>query len=282
MPVQKKVTEQQLASLFKDACMAELTALKPGNVHIFADGHGMVVQDFIKSAEVTAAVIAQPGLNVGQRILNAVNATWDAVACNTNLGIVLLSAPIIQAALQNDNAPLQTKLHSVLNSLTVEDAALSFQAIQRASPAGLGASDKHDVHAVPEVTLLAAMQEAAHRDTIARQYDNGYADILGFGLDRYRQALIKWDKQAWAVTALYLGFLANYDDSHVLRKFGAGTSSALRDEARLHEHALMQLGNPKLYQRQLMDWDASLKTRRLNPGTSADLTVATLLTHSLS
>ena len=262
--------------------MAELTALKPGNVHIFADGHGMVVQDFIKSAEVTAAVIAQPGLNVGQRILNAVNATWDAVGCNTNLGIVLLSAPIIQAALQHDNAAFQIKLHSVLNSLTVEDAILSFQAIQRASPAGLGASDKHDVHAVPEVTLLAAMQAAAHRDMIARQYGNGYADILGFGLDRYRQALVKWDKPAWAVTALYLGFLASYEDSHVLRKFGAGTSAALRDEARLHEHALMPLDNPKVYQRQLMDWDAALKTRGLNPGTSADLTVATLLTHSLS
>ena len=276
------MTEQQLASLFKDACMAELTALKPGNVHIFADGHGMVVQDFIRSAEVTAAVIAQHELNVGQRILNAVNATWDAVACNTNLGIVLLCAPLIQAALSDGSEPFQAKLNTILKRLTVEDAVFAYQAIQRASPAGLGASDKHDVHVVPEVTLLAAMQTAAHRDMIAQQYDNGYADILGFGLDRYRQALAKWDKPAWAVTALYLGFLANYDDSHVLRKFGADTSAELRNEAKLHEHALMQLENPKLYQRALMEWDAVLKTRGFNPGTSADLTVATILTHSLS
>ena len=39
---------------YTNACMAELTALKPGNVHLFADGHGMLVQDFIKSAEVSA------------------------------------------------------------------------------------------------------------------------------------------------------------------------------------------------------------------------------------
>ena len=41
---------QRLADAFKAACMAELEALKPGNVHIFADGHGMTVQDFMASA----------------------------------------------------------------------------------------------------------------------------------------------------------------------------------------------------------------------------------------
>jgi len=261
--------------------MAELTALKPGNVHIFADGHGMVVQDFIKSAEVTAAVIAQPGLNVGQRVLDAVNATWDAVACNTNLGIILLSVPIIQAALQNDNAPFQTKLHSVLNSLTVEDAVLTYQGIQRASPAGLGTSDAHDVNIAPQVTLLAAMQAAAKRDMIARQYANGYADILEFGVQRYMQAQAKWEKPAWAVTSLYLGFLANYEDSHVMRKYGTETASALRDEAVRHDHAFMHFDNPKQYQRTLLDWDADLKGRGLNPGTSADLTVTTLLALSI-
>jgi triphosphoribosyl-dephospho-CoA synthase len=39
--------------------------------------------------------------------------------------------------------------------------------------------------------------------------------------------------------------------------------------------------NPKLVQKQLLDWDASLKARSINPGTSADLTVATLLLSEL-
>ena len=273
---------QQLAALFKEACLAELTALKPGNVHIFADGHGMLVQDFIKSAEVTSAVIAQPGIGVGQRILDAVNVTWEAVACNTNLGIVLLSAPLIQAALFGSNTSLQARLNTVLNQLTVQDAVLSFQAIQRASPAGLGTTDKHDVNISPDVTLLAAMQAGAHRDMIAQQYANGYADILGFGIERYRQALAKWDKPAWAVTSLYLGLLATYEDSHVLRKYGAEAASNLCSQAKQYDQALLEQDNPKLYQRQLMDWDAELKTNGLNPGTSADLTVATLLAYSLS
>jgi triphosphoribosyl-dephospho-CoA synthase len=101
---------------YRDACMAELTAIKPGNVHMFADGHGMVVQDFIQSANVSAPVISKSGLTVGQRILNATQATWSEVGCNTNLGIVLLTAPMIQAAYADEGFNQKT-LQAVLNAL---------------------------------------------------------------------------------------------------------------------------------------------------------------------
>lgn len=268
--------------MFKDACMAELSALKPGNVHIFADGHGMTVQDFIKSAEATANVISQPGMSVGQRILTATEATWDSVACNTNLGIVLLAAPLIQAAMVDGAASLQLKLQHVLRTLTIEDAALAYLAIQRASPAGLGNADQHDVHDTPQITLLAAMQAAQTRDLVARQYANDYADIFGFSVQCYQQALAKWQRPAWAVTALYLGLLAKYKDSHIQRKYGLQTASAIRQEAMQHERALLQCDNPKQYQRKLMLWDADLKQRKINPGTSADLTVTTLFALSIA
>ena len=69
----------EVAQAYKDACLAELSALKPGNVHIFADGHGMVVKDFILSAEASAPVMAQLDIGVGQRIKSAMRATWQAV-----------------------------------------------------------------------------------------------------------------------------------------------------------------------------------------------------------
>ena len=90
---------EQLSNAFKAACMAELEALKPGNVHIFADGHGMTVQDFIASADAVSKVIALPYLSLGERILHSVQATQNAVNMNTNLGMILLCAPIIQAKL---------------------------------------------------------------------------------------------------------------------------------------------------------------------------------------
>lgn len=268
---------QTLAAAFKTACLAELETLKPGNVHIFADGHGMVVDDFVRSAEAASAVIAQPGLSVGQRILSAVDATWDAVGCNTNLGIVLLCAPLIQAAEQSGEAGLRANLEEVLKGLSVDDAALAYRAIVRATPAGLGQSERHDVHQPPQVTLLHAMQEAQDRDRIARQYAHGYADVFEFGIPRYRQTLARWEWSAWAATAVYLGFLARFPDSHIARKYGDALAADVQRQAQTHEQAFLTQENPRNYLRELLDFDTDLKARGLNPGTSADLTVVTLL-----
>ena len=271
----------QLAAAFQAACMAELEALKPGNVHIFADGHGMHVQDFVRSAEAAAVFIAKPGLSVGQRIQFAVYASCKEVGCNTNLGIVLLCAPLIHARLQGHHPDLRENVTQVLQGLTVTDATMAYAAILRAAPGGLGASAEHDVHAAPTVTLLEAMRAAEVRDRVAWQYANGFADIFDFGLTHYALGLQRWQRPAWAVTLLYLGFMARYVDSHIVRKYGEETALRVRDEAALHEHALLALENPKTYQRRLLQFDADLKLRGLNPGTSADLTVATLLADAL-
>jgi triphosphoribosyl-dephospho-CoA synthase len=265
---------REIAAAFEHACLAELQALKPGNVHVFADGHGMVVEDFVKSAHSAAAVIARPGLTVGQRILDAAEASWDAVGCNTNLGILLLAAPLIQAAL------LQVPVQRILDALTVEDAELAFRAILKTSPAGLGDSPKHDVHDKPDVTLLQAMGEAAWRDSIAYQYASGYADILGFGLQRYREAMARWDNVAWAATAVYLGWMARQSDTHVVRKYGDEAAADLRTQALAHDRLFLACDNPKNYMGELLRWDARLKQACINPGTSADLTVITLFLSS--
>jgi triphosphoribosyl-dephospho-CoA synthase len=272
------VTQQvrQLTQAYQSACMAELEALKPGNVHIFADGHGMVVEQFISSAEASAHYMADANLSLGQRIFKAVEATHQAVGCNTNLGIVLLCAPILQAALQQSTRTFQEKLSDVLANTSIEDAQFTFEAIQLAKPAGLGHSDQHDIHQKADCTLLEAMQAAALKDNVALQYSNEYYQIATEGLLHYQQALQKWERPAWATTALYLYWLAHYADSHVVRKYGLLVADALQKEARAHYVAFLQHDNPKLYLPDLRAFDRSLKDQGLNPGTSADLTVATL------
>jgi triphosphoribosyl-dephospho-CoA synthase len=272
---------QRLAAAFNSACLAELETLKPGNVHIFADGHGMVVDDFVRSAAAAAAVIAKPESSVGQRILDSIDASWNAVGCNTNLGIVLLCAPLIHAALHGDKPTLRERLEDVLRGLTVSDAELAYRAIQRAFPAGLGKSARHDVHQAPGVTLLDAMREAEQRDRIAWQYAHGFADVFGLGVSRYHEAVSRWGWSAWAATAVHLGFMGDFCDSHIARKHGDEIAQQVRIEAKVHEQALLALENPKNYQRELLRYDADLKARGLNPGTSADLTVATLLAVAL-
>lgn len=275
------MNKQQIAAAFRAACMGELTSLKPGNVHIFADGHGMVVQQFIQSADAVAAVIAEPGVGVGERILRAVEATWKVVDCNTNLGIVLLSAPIVQAALMQDDRSLQEKVRQVLAQLDVHDAALAFKAIVRAAPGGLGEAEAHDVYDTPDITLLQAMQSAEERDHIAWQYSHGFENVFGLGCDAYHQAMARWNNPAWATIVLYLTFLSRFPDSHVRRKYGLDMAQVVSSQAATHLEALLTHENPKLYQRTLLDFDMELKGRGLNPGTSADLTVATLLAQAL-
>ncbi len=257
-----------IKELFKQACLEELQAIKPGNVHVFADGHDMTVEDFILSAKVAAEEIAEPDLSLGERVLASVQATQKAVNCNTNLGIILLCAPLIQAH--------HKLLEIVLKNTTLNDSVLCYRAIALANPAGLGESTLHDVHQAPTVTFLEAMGAAAERDLIARQYSNNFAEIFNVGMPNYERAMVRWGNPSWAVTNVYLQFLANYLDSHIVRKYDETVAKRVQNEAKRYLTAFIKTENPKNYLGELLRWDADLKARKINPGTCADLTVATL------
>jgi triphosphoribosyl-dephospho-CoA synthase len=274
---------RKLSSAYRSACMGELEALKPGNVHIFADGHGMTIDDFIKSAEVSAIAIAEAHASVGERIYNAVKVTHATVGMNTNLGVILLCAPLIHAAFhRNKQETVLQSLSRVLHDLTIDDAKLAAQAIVLANPAGLGRLDEYDVENTPQVSLLTLMQFAQNDDRIAWQYANAYADLFDFGLPLYDKAFSIYQNQAWATTALYLAYLTYQPDTHIIRKHNQALAAEVMAEAQQFEAMYWATDNPKLVQQQLLSWDESLKKRRLNPGTSADLTVATLLLKLIS
>lgn len=271
------MSQSIIAQLYQQSCLHELEALKPGNVHIFADGHGMQVQHFIQSAEVSALPMCQPEITVGQRIYHAVKMTMDTVGCNTNLGIILLCAPIIQSYLDNSQIFTKEHLRQTLSDLTCEDAVFVYQAIQLANPAGLGRLEKHDVNETPTITLLEAMQAAQTYDSIALQYANGFEQIFNYGLAEYKEITMRWERIAWVNTAIYLNFLAHITDSHILRKFGREAALAVQQQAKLHYQAFINQDNPKLYMPNLLKFDTELKAKGVNPGTSADLTVASIL-----
>jgi triphosphoribosyl-dephospho-CoA synthase len=278
----KQCNTERLAQAYKAACMAELQALKPGNVHIFADGHGMTIDDFIKSADVTAEIMTNPNLSLGERIFYAVEATQHAVAQNTNLGVLLLCAPLIEAALKLKlDQTFEQSLYETLNATTVSDANWVAKAIVLANPAGLGAVKQGDVHDQVSLTLQEMMRLAQFKDRIAWNYANTYNDVIWFGVNRYKDAMLKWDNSAWAATALYLGLLSGQADTHILRKFGETTAREVMHEASNLELLYWQTDNPKLVQKPLLSWDMSLKQRGINPGTSADLVVATILAEYL-
>jgi triphosphoribosyl-dephospho-CoA synthase len=265
---------------FRLACAEELAAPKPGNVGLHAAGHRMTVGDFQRSADVAASRLCAPGVPLGQRILTAVQATRAAVGQNTNLGIILLGAPLAMAA-ETAGASLQPALVQVLEQADLADAEAVFRAITEASPGGLGDAPKYDVRGPARVQLAVAMAEAAGRDRIAWQWTHAFADIFGLGLASYAAAAARWTDPPWAALAVYLRFLASFPDSHILRKFGPDQAEQIRAEAIPMEQRLLAETHPERLVPELLAWDAALKDREINPGTSADLTVATIFAHNL-
>jgi len=231
----------------------------------------MTIDDFERSAQVSARPLAAPGRPVGERVRKAIVATHEAVGCNTNLGIVLLAAPLMAAAETMQRGQLRDALAATLAGLTVADAADAYEAIRIAAPAGLGRAAEQDIAAPPSVDLRQAMALAAERDRIARQYADGYRDVYEIGVTRLREARRAKLSDERAATLAYMNFLAAFPDSHLLRKHGATVAEQVRREAAGFV-ARDEYGDSAL-----LAFDGRLKQKGLNPGTSADLTVASLL-----
>ena len=260
---------------FLRACRLDVETRKPGNVSVASAGHGMTSAQFIASAGAAAAGLFTPHARVGARILDAVRRTFDAAGCNTNLGIVLLAAPLCAALERFDaNEPVDAArwhraTERVLAELDIDDARLAYRAIALANPGGLGDAPEQPVHAPPTVTLRAAMTLAADRDSIARQYENGFADVF------CAAGPVTASTEHRAMLDAFLAFLSGWPDSHIVRKQGAAVAQSVTRDAARHRANWRLAGSP-VESPALDDWDAELKARGINPGTSADLAVATL------
>lgn len=268
-----------LEEAYRAACLLELKALKPGNAHIHAAGHRMTVADLETSARVSAVPLCRPGAPVGRRIFGAVSATRAAVGCNTNLGIVLLAAPLLAAAETSSTSSMgfRDALHAVLDRLTVEDATAAYAAIRLATPAGLGSVPEHDVAAPATIDLRRAMALAADRDRVAKQYAHDYDDVFALGVTRLTAARQAGQPAAWGATCAFMTFLAAFPDSHIARKHGLAVAETVRAEAATLQPALAHGPGDHGVTAALLSFDRRLKGDALNPGTSADLTVASLL-----
>ena len=275
------VPPRRIEAVFLKACRAEIAAIKPGNVHIYAAGHGMEAATFERAALACAPVIADPSLSVGARILKATRLSFSAAGCNANLGIVLLAAPLAKAAeIASVASPegLRGALRDVLASLSPSDAADAFAAIAHASPGGLGARAEHDVREAPTIGLVEAMALAARSDRIARQYVTDFEDVFTLGLPAADvEPGGPYDHpDLGPAFQIHLAFASRFADSHIGRKFGIDVAEAVRRRFADFVERITHLGDAERVRSAALAFDRDLKAERLNPGTSADLTVATL------
>jgi triphosphoribosyl-dephospho-CoA synthase len=259
------------------ACVLEVSAAKPGNItpaHDFSDAS---YADMVRSALALGPVFAETrvlGRTVGELISDGVQATAEVAGANTNLGIVLLVAPLARAAVtRQSDEPLRSAIERILAGLDVADAAAAFAAIASAQPGGLGQVPEHDVRAPARVSLREAMAAAADRDSIASEYATGYAIVFECALPLLNDALTRERSTLDAIVSLQIGLLSETPDTLIARKAGLDAARAVSEAAREVRDGT----------RTLSDFDASLRAsaNRLNPGTTADLVAATLLAAQL-
>jgi triphosphoribosyl-dephospho-CoA synthase len=259
------------------ACLLEVSAPKPGNVSPGAHFRDARYEDWLASAAAIGPALALAGTRpLGKTVLDAVSRSARWTTSNTNLGIVLLLAPLARAATTLGQATLRERARGAVEASTVEDAIDVYAAIRRANPGGLGRAGAQDVAERPTVTLLEAMSLAADRDGIAREYVSGFATLFEIGapaLARARRDGLDWDA---AVVECYLVLLAAAPDTHIARKLGTAVAAEVSRRARsVLEAGAMRSPEGRVA---VADFDRALRDSQntRNPGTTADLTAATI------
>jgi triphosphoribosyl-dephospho-CoA synthase len=273
-----RLTGVEIAWAAQLACLFEVSVEKPGNVSPRGGFIDARFEDFAASAVAIGPAMRDAGLaTVGETIARAAVDTRRLVATNTNLGMILLLAPLARAAARLEaGGDLRAALGRVIANLTVRDARLAYGAIRAASPAGMGEVDRHDVGGDVTVTLREAMDVARDRDSIAREYVTDFEITFALGAGTLRRCWQDGAAFSDAVVTAFLTILSQVPDTLIARKNGAAAAEDVsRRAARVLAvgGSLSEQGRARLAELARELGDAA---HALNPGTTADLVAASV------
>lgn len=280
------------------ACLLEISADKPGNVSRYRDFADTKFEDFLISAVAIAPAFRQAHrLGVGEIVLQAIQNTQKLVSSNTNLGIVLLFAPLAKAflvwtetapptnltlnkskrhGLKSEDSGLRAHLAHILSSLSVEDARLAYRAIQMAGAGGLGKVEEEDISGEATVSLRQAMELAQERDSIAREYCTDFEITFTLGYPALMDFLAKGMTVEKAIVQTYLTILAQVPDTLIARRRGWDMAREISHRAQLVLSRGGLFSEEGRAESSRLDLFLRGEGNSLNPGTTADLATSSL------
>ena len=290
-------TAADIAALAQLACLLEVSAPKPGNVspgRHFAD---LRYEDFLTSAIAIGQPFARAGDQpVGETIRQAIDATACWTKTNTNLGIVLLLAPLARAAVSSGGEEGGSAFDSAQARKTRLDESVGFE--MRSEPCSLRQRSMTRVRCMRRFGARRRAGSAAPRSrmspanpmsrcstrcawpriatAVAREYATGFEVTFELGapaLERARRDGLPWSE---AVVETFLHLLAHAADTHIVRRTGLDAAQRV---SRLAREVLEAGGVRSPEGRQAIEaMDAALRDARNsnNPGTTADLTAAAI------
>jgi triphosphoribosyl-dephospho-CoA synthase len=277
-------TDFSLGRIAELACLLEVTAPKPGNVHRGADFEDVTFEDFVASAIVLGQVIDElADARTGETIRVAVERTQRLVGSNTNLGMILLIVPLAKSRqISREEAITPDHVEAVLKNLDSADATEVFEAIRLAKPGGIGKVEDMDVADTAEtpINLMTAMELAKDRDLVAKQYVNGFEQVFEQGLPLLETGVEKFSTLSQAIVFAHVSLMSMFPDSLIARKCGAKLASQSQMMATQAIEFLDVGGDeaPEKYWNSVADLDFWLRSdgHRRNPGTTADIVAASL------
>ncbi len=304
----KESFEEYVAKCATLAMLLEVSGFpKPGNVHRTRDANDTRFEHFLAGAVAVGPSmgrLAERGgkaeigeinieeIQVGYFIFEAVEATcrWHKGG-NTNLGEILLFSPLSAAAgmcfatSNKVTAPLlKEKVLRVIDGTTVEDAVKVYEAIRLMKPGGLGKVERHDVNdpsfrekIISEgISLKEVFAISAKWDSISAEWVNGMETVFGLGYPNFKKYIEEEGDVNIATVNTFLRILSEKPDTLIVRKAGIGAAQYVSARAK----EVLEAGGASTPDGRKLCWmlDEELHGAggKLNPGTTADLTAASI------
>ena len=278
------LSENQVKMAFEYACKLDVFSIKPGNVLIDYPAYGMTHKDFLQSSMACSDIVCEHNMDIGKKILECVKASIDVVGCNTNLGIILLCVPIIEAIyLDKEHKFRQSNLKIVLDGINVKQTKSIYKAINTANAGGMGSKNKFDLknNKTPDFRLMEAMKFASKYDYIAAEYSIYFDNIINNISKNWRKYFKYMNNAECATTATFLQQIATNPDSLIARKYDLNVAKQVSERFKSLAEEYCDLKNPNILNNQLLLMDSELKIQGLNPGTTADVVVASIFLNRL-
>ena len=268
---------ERVESAYINSCELDLNCIKPGNVNYLSGHHDTNVNDFVTSYRITSKIIASTNLSLGARVVSCVSVTNKIVKKNTNLGIILLCSLFVQSLLSTSKSTLRESIKNAVMRSSSKDVSDICKAITNANPGGLGSHNSYDVKSNPDISLYEIMLISSTYDQISNQYSNFFDEIFHFVIPTIHYSMNYVDDTKLALSYSYLKILEKYPDSHITRKYGHKIAKKTSKEASDLIKVLDGDTRHESWGKNLMSLDMHFKMTRVNPGTTADLLVVSMM-----
>ena len=290
------------------ATLMEVSAYpKPGNVHRTRDLPGTRFEHFLaggvaigpemreialRGRDAVSGLLSWDRIGVGRSVLKAVvdSLEWQRGG-NVNLGVVLLFAPIAAAAgatlhesASIDAAGLRENLEKVARATVPDDTVGIYKAISIAmSPETLGNVGELDVTDEGSrvrikdegVSPLEVFEKCAEMDLICREWVTAFQITFEVGHPKLKSSIDEGSVND-AIVDTFIHILSQYPDSLISRKSGAAQAAKVSKQAK----KILEAGGASTVEGKKLLWglDEELHGAKggLNPGTTADLTAASI------